>query len=371
MACILLGCDLQSKSYDQQSQKVVKRILEKAGHKVEVLSIGPNFTQIAMGKKSSKGKIAIYMVNGADIGTYKDFAQGIKQGYYHVKHAYFGLQGYINKKTCSCEGAKSVKLSKAHDDNYSSKKYTSDVVGKTTAEVCEMYPQIDYACGSSREELGNNLVKVIGGEASHNSSSENSSTIKEALKDVLYGWDGDAECFIKGDTVYIRKIKSPSTATLSLIEGDNIHADSVIITDVNPSTVNHLTCDFENTILTIKDDYLIKRFGKVSSSVKVDESIKSVDGVKEFLLREWAKIKRDNEHSLECEVKGDSKWQPGWAYVYLPSFNIEDYMYVSKISQDESANGDWGCKLTLVDYPPGFGEPVNKENDESIVEDST
>lgn len=365
MADILLGCDYHSKSYDQQSQKVVKNILEKAGHKVEVLNVGPNHTQTAMGKKKNKGKIAIYMVNGADLQTYKDFAQGIKQGYYHVKYAYFGLQGYINSKTCSCNGARTAKLKKAHDDA-SSDSYTKNLWGMTTSEVCEKYKaQIAYACGATREELGNNLVKIIGGNNTSNSSSKNSSsTIKEALKDVLYGWDGDAECFIKGDTVHIRKIKSPSTAKLSIIEGDNIHADSVNVNDINPSTVNHLTSDFKNTTLTIKDDYLIKRFGKISSSIAIDDSIKKIDDAKDFLLREWAKIKRDNGHSLECKVQGSSKWQPGWCYVYLPSFNIQDYMYISKISQDDQ-DGDWNCKLTLVDYPPGFGEPINKENDET------
>lgn len=364
MANILLGCDKHSTSYDKKSQQVVKKILEKAGHTVEVLDVGPNFTQSAMSKKGSKGKIAIYMVNGVDLQTYKDFAQGIRQGYYHVKYAYFGLQGYINSKTCTCNAAKTVKLKKAHDDA-SSDSYTKDLIGMTTAEVCEKYKNyIAYACGSSREELGNNLVKVIGGENNSSSSKDSGSSIKEALIDVLYGWDGEAECYIREDTVYIHKIPSPSTAKLSLIEGDNIDLGSVNVTDYNPSNINKLTCDFKDYTLTIQDDYLIKRFGTISSSVSVDKSIKKLSDAKEFLQREWNKIKRDNGHSLEVKTKGDSKWKQGlWCRVYLPSFNINDYMYITKVSQEDS--GQWDCNLTLVDYPPSFGEPSQTEQEDS------
>lgn len=369
LSTILLGCDHHSVSYDKQSQKTVADILEKAGHQVEILSVGPNHTQSAMGKKKNKGKVAIYMVNGADLQTYKDFAQGIKQGYYHVKYAYFGLQGYINSKTCSCNGAKTAKLKKAHDDA-SSDSYTRDLWGMTTAEVCEKYKaQIAYACGSSREDLGENLVKVIGGSTnSSNNSSNSSSNCKEALKDVLYNWDGEVECFLRDDTVHIRKIPSPHNATLSLIEGQNIDYDSVSVTDYNPSTVNYLTSSFDGYDLTIQDDYLIKRFGKISSSVSIDSEVTSLKDAKAFLQREWNKLKRDNGHSLEVKTAGDSKWKQGeWCRVYLPSFNIDDYMYIVKVSQDDS--NDWKCNLTLVDYPPGFGKPTNANNEEDSNSD--
>ena len=55
MSNILLGCDRHNPSYDKESQKVVRKILEKAGHTVEVLSVGPNFTQQAMKQKKNKG----------------------------------------------------------------------------------------------------------------------------------------------------------------------------------------------------------------------------------------------------------------------------------------------------------------------------
>lgn len=205
MADIILGCDSHSASYDEETKKTIAKILENAGHTVEILNTGPNYTQTAMQKTSNKGKIAIYLVNGADIATYKDFAVGIQQGYYHVTHAYFGLQGYINGDTCSCEGAKTVKLGKAWDDNYSSDSFRADVVGKTTAEICEMYPEIDYACGSSREELGNHLVSVISGESPNQSKNTDSGDDEEE------GDDKDNFTPHKGQIMQIKPYKEFSS----------------------------------------------------------------------------------------------------------------------------------------------------------------
>lgn len=376
MAEIILGCDKNNVSSDKKHQKTIASLLEKAGHTVKIMSVGPGALQNEMKKKTSKGKIAVFLVNGADLQTYKDAWYGMRPGgYYHTKYCYFGLQGYINQKTCTCEGAKKVKLKKAHDD-HSSKSFTKDIVGMTTAEVMEKYKsRIAYACGSTVKELGENLVSVIGGgtntsSSSSNSNQENYGSIKDALKDVLYGWDGDVECYLRDDTIHIRKIKSPDTATLELIEGKNVNLGSVSVTDVNPSTPNYVYCSFGKYDLSIKDDHLINRFGKISKKVTVPTSVKTLDKAKEFLQREWSKTKRDNGHSLECSTQGNTKWKNGWCRVYLPSFNINDYMYISKVSQDESGNGEWDCRLKLVDYPPGFGEPTTQQNKKSKSSDS-
>lgn len=368
MAEIILGCDLNRKSQDKKHQKEIAKILEKAGHTVKIMPVGPGALQDEMRKKTSKGKIAVFLVNGADLQTYKDAWYGMRPGgYYHTKYCYFGLQGYANKRTMTCHGAKTVKLHKAHDDN-SKVSFTKDIVGMTTHEVMEKYKsRITYACGSTVEELGNNLVQVIGGgtnTTSNKSSSnqENYGTIKEALKDVLYGWDGEVECYIQDDTIHIHKIKSPTSAKLELIEGKNIILDSVSVTDVNPSNLNFVYCNFGDYELSIKDDNLIKRFGKISKKITMPKSIKTLSKAKDVLQMEWSKIKRDNGHVLECKVKGDTKWKTGWCRVYLPSFNINDYMYITKISQDESSSGEWECQLKLTDYPPGFGEPNTQNN---------
>lgn len=362
MASIILGIDLNKESEDRQTQKKIKKVLEKAGHTVTMVDVGPGNLQNLMGKKSSKGKIAVFIVNGADLQTYKDAYVGMKNGYYHTKYCYFGLEGWISPKTCSCNGAKSAKLQKAHDD-YSSSSFTADIVGMTTAEVMEKYKEyIAYACGSSADELANNLVKVMGGENISSSSSTNSATsIKEALKDVLSGWDGDVECFIRDDTVYVQKISDPSTANLSLVESKDIFYDSLTLIDINPSSVNHLKVIFKNQVITVKDDSLIKRFGKISSTIHANDA-KTLKEAQSIARREWAKLHRDNGHKLECKVLGDTKWKVGkWCRVFLPSFGIDDYMYIIKVSQEDD-EGNWVCGLTLVDYPPSLGEPEEDEN---------
>lgn len=273
MASILLGCDNNDVSTDKKTQSVVKSALEKAGHKVKVLDVGSNNTQTAMLKSSSKGKIAIYLVNGADLQTYKDFAQGIKQGYYHVKYAYFGLQGWISPSTCSCKGAKTAKLKRAHDDE-SSPSYTKELVGMTTEQVCNKYKnQINYACGSSRKELADNLVAVIGGKSNTDDSKlskkvSQGGTIREALQKLLTHWDGQVECYIRGDEVHINKVREPEDyCSCVLEEGFNVFSDSVTVTDVNPNTVNYLEVVWKNGTIVIKDEDLINRFGEVRMSV--------------------------------------------------------------------------------------------------------
>ena len=63
-------------------------------------------------------------------------------------------------------------------------------------------------------------------------------------------------------------------------------------------------------------------------------------------------------------VRGHQKWQVGkWCRVYIPSFKIDDYMYIANMSQDDSASDKWKCNLTLVDYPPSFGEPSTGSED--------
>ena len=358
MATIVLGCDKNS-SNDSAYQNTVASILKKAGHKVEKLPIGPNhFAKYSYSKKS-KGKIGIFLIAAGLTAIADAF-----DGNIYFKYCYFGIRSDVSKNLNNENDFKTRTIRKdKHGDCIS--KSCNKLAGKTFIQINEIIKSKCQAVfGTSPENMGDNLVSNIGGETNSSSNSNDSgSTIKEALTDVLYGWDGEAECFIRDDTVYIRKIPSPSKTKLSLVEGDNIDYNSVNVSDYNPSTVNKLSCDFKDYTLSIQDDYLIKRFGTISSTVTVDKTIKKLDDAKEFLQREWNKLKRDNGHVLELKTKGHSKWKQGrWCRVYLPSFGIDDYMYITKVSQDDS--GVWDCNLTLVDYPPSFGEPTTVENDE-------
>ena len=363
-----VGCDNIVGGESSIISKVAS-VLEKAGNTCEKLNVGPNYVQSKGLSSSSKGKVAVFIVGGSDIGTYVDFKKGIENGYYHYKYIWFAFASWTatTDKWITENGLKNTGLVRAHDDNFSRQSDIAPYIGKSADYFFSKNKSImNYVYGQTPEELGK---KILGNNGSSGDRTSGS-TIKEAIKDVLYGWDGDAECFLSDDTVHIRKIKSPSSTTLSLIEGDNIDLNSIHITDVNPSTVNMLTSEFQGNILTIKDEYLIKRFGEIKSSVSIDSSITELSDAKNYLLREWAKIKRNNGHSVECKVQGSSNWKTGWCRVYIPSFNIDDYMYISKISQNDS-KGNWNCNLTLVDYPPGFGKPTNTDNtDENSSEES-
>ena len=356
MATIILGCD-ENNSNDHKVQNTVAKILEKAGHKVTKLKVDSNAFASASYSKKNKGKIGVYLM-AASVFSVADFAYGSTQ----MKYAYFGIRG---------DASPSIKT----ENDFNSKKIKPD---NDCTSICNKlagmsYPEMNKKTknrcqcvfGKTGEEIGNAIVQALGGETGGSSSkSDSTSSIKEAMNDVLYYWDGEAECFLREDTVHIRKIPSPSTATLSLIEGQNIDMGSVNVTDYNPSAVNYLTCSFDDYVLTIQDEYLVKRFGKIPSKVKVGKDIKTLEQAKSFLQREWNKLKRDNGHSLELTTYGHSQWKVGeWCRVYLPSFNINGYMYITKSSQDEGSPGDWNCNLQLVDWPPGFGEPTNKDNE--------
>ena len=365
LSTIVLGCDSNGVN-DKGCRDTVAKLLENAGHKVEKLSIGPGLFANASYSKSSKGKIGIFLIAA---GTFS--IADLYYGNTYFKYAYFGIRGDIPSQKAGREpGFSTLKIGKDPDCT----SVCSKIAGLTFKQMNEkLKDRVHIVGGSTPTEIGNNIVKAMGGNTTDSSSSSDSaSSIKEALKEVLSGWDGDVECFIRDDTIHIQKISDPSTAKLSLIESKDIFYDSVSVTDVNPSTVNHLEVEYKNQIITIEDESLIKRFGKISSTISATDA-NTLKEAQAFAKTEWAKIRRENGHVLECKVLGNTKWKIGqWVRVYLPSFHIDDYMYLSKVSQDDS-DGDWVCNLTLVDYPPSLGEPEAKEesNDESSLEETS
>lgn len=356
MSNVVLGCDDNGVN-DSGCQSTVASILEKAGHTVEKIGIAPGPFADYSYSSSAKGKIGVYLMADS-IVSIADLAFGNT----NFKYAYFIIRGDLGlPRMHTMEHFKNNPIRPDADCT----SVCDKLAGKTYVQMNEIVKnKCQIIFGTTPEEMGNNLVKAMGGETTNTSESTSSSTIKSAICDVMYNWDAEAELFIRDETVHIRKIPSPSKATLSLVEGDNIHLDSINISDYNPSVVNYLTTTFEDYELTIQDELRVKRFGKVPLEVTLDEEIKTLEEAKEFLQREWNKLQRDNGHSLEVSVRGHSKWQVGkWCRVYIPSFGIDDFMYIINMSQDDSASDKWKCNLTLVDYPPSFGEPSSSGED--------
>ena len=107
---------------------------------------------------------------------------------------------------------------------------------------------------------------------------------------------------------------------------------------------------------------------KVVTTGLIDTYEKALD----FAWLMWHKLQRENGRSVQCTTWGSCKWQVGeWVKVYLPSFHIDGYMYVTESSQSND-NGDWTVQLTLVDFPPGWGkEEKEEEEDEDEDDDSS
>lgn len=89
-----------------------------------------------------------------------------------------------------------------------------------------------------------------------------------------------------------------------------------------------------------------------------------------FGLTEVGKAKREDGHTVELKVIGNTNWQMGeWCHVKLPSFNEDSYMFISKCSFETSPDSEFIHSLTLVDYPPSLGKP-SKIDSEGDGEDS-
>lgn len=101
----------------------------------------------------------------------------------------------------------------------------------------------------------------------------------------------------------------------------------------------------------------------------VEVPIDNYEEAMEFATREWHKCQRDDGRQLDCTVQGATNWQVGeWSRVILPSFEIEKYMYIIRASHTND-EGQWSTQLSLVDYPPGWGEEV-QETEEDTGDDT-
>lgn len=85
-----------------------------------------------------------------------------------------------------------------------------------------------------------------------------------------------------------------------------------------------------------------------------------------FGLKEIGRERRKDGHKIECKVIGNKHWEIGeWTRVYIPSFDEDTIMFVSKVNHESGADSEWLTALTLVDYPPslGSGQSNSPSND--------
>lgn len=393
--------------------------------------IGPN--KEALRNSKGSGDTIVFIVGGGAAGcTLASFVKSV-EGKTDYAHAIFGYAGWTSNPHVKEQAARTEKLVREHDCNFFRSWMPSYYEGHTIYTFCEKYSQYVSVCCSdkSAEDLGQKIANGACGKGGDDSEEGGSaSTIKDAIKEVLAYWDAEAECYIRDNKMYIHKIKPPAEGAMqkfrysdgtsnysevTLQSGVNIQQDSVSITDYNPDTVNILTVHSEVLAdIVYRNEKLIERFGEkpeeldavkkvqvveteetpatdtttndtdtvddatltepettTTTTTKTEEvPCETPEEVQAFADREWAKIKRDNGHSIELSPLSLSTWREGWwVKVYIPEFDVDDYMYISKVSQ--SYDGELKTNLTLVDYPPGFGELKEQEtsNDDEATEE--
>lgn len=366
MSTIVLGCDVNAGN-DHEWQDTVASALEKQGHTVEKLSIAPGpFASYSYGENGEHpaGKIGIYIMADS-LFSVADLAfggTGFKYGYFIIR------MDLDRPKMSQPEHFETSPIGNDADCTDICNKLT----GKTYAEmndICKDKCQITW--GRNPQEGAENLIKLMGGEVADKKQNSTGSSIKEALKKAVSKWDGDVEIRLIDDTVHVRKIPDPSTAKITIDEFNHAIYDSITVTDINKDTINKLTLKFKEYELTIQDNTLIKRFGLKKDIVKIDSNIKTLKEAKSFLQREWNKIRRDDGRQVELKLMGNPKLHVGtWVRAYFPSYFIDDYMYISKLSNDEDGSNNWNVSVTLVDYPPSFGAYEEEETTEES-EDAT
>jgi len=351
------------------------KALKEKGHNASNGGVGSNTVQSHGQTSSANGQIGVFICGGVDIQVFWDFVQGIGSYYHYKRFIYvYASDTATTDKWLTCNGAKNTPTVQAWDDNYSGGQ--GDAIGKTVDQYCnEHKDKIWYACGPLGCTFNDVIQNFLKGEGAGDSTDDtkkegtSGSSIKDALKKAVSKWDGDVEVKIVDDTVYVNKIPDPSDTKLVIDEYNHSYYDSITVTDINQDTVNQLITNFGDYELTIKDDVLIKRFGLKPQRIELENTVKTLNDAKKALQREWNKIRRDDGRSVELKLTGNPNIKVGrWVRVYLPSYFIDDYMYISKASHDEDAS-EWNTSITLVDYPPSFGAYV-EETKETETEDT-
>ena len=270
--------------------------LKKAGHNATNGGVGPNTIQSHGQTGSAKGQIGAFICGGVDIQVFWDFVQGIGSYYNYKRFVYvYASDTATSDKWLTCNGAKNTPTVQAHDDNYSGGQ--GDAIGQTVDAYCSKHKdKVDYVCGplgcSFDDVVQNFLNKICGdGSSGDKNKGDDSSggNARECVQKLLKHWDGDVECVIRGQTVYINRVREPEESYSCILEeGVNVFRDSLTITDVNPDTPNYLIVDWTGGQITFRDEKAIIRFG---------EKVKKLTAVRKVVTQVEVPVEDDSSSS--------------------------------------------------------------------------
>ena len=279
MSDYIVGSD-RSGNNDHECIEKICQILRDNGHNAENIGIDPNLESTLTAK--GKGKIGVFMVNGICIGTIHSVTQVVKKG--SLDYIWFAMPQSIapSNDWLSCESLKTRKCPIAHDDHFTKEPARSQLNGNyTVAEYCAENSQYcNYACGKDCEEVANAIINGGSGGGGSGSSSDDKKSeptpmsYLDMIKDLISVWDGDVECKIRQNKMYINKVPSPQPK-LWMIESNNIVSGQAKVTDYNSDTINTLNVKYNdgNNSYTIKDEYLINRFGEVEATIEAEKTV--------------------------------------------------------------------------------------------------
>lgn len=415
MSEVVVGCD-RNDGNDAKVQNAVCDALQKAGHNVEKLAIAPNPFAAYSYSSRATGKIGVFIIAA---GTYSiaDYYYGAAKNGNSFKFAVFAIRGDISSQIAGREPGFSSRPIGADADCPA--RLCANIRGLTFKQMNQkLKDKVKIVGGSSAQEIAKNVVNAIGGGSTEDGGDSSASTIKDAIKEVASFWDGEIEITVDQDTVRVRKIPEPERDHLenNIIEGINVHLNSISVQDYHPDTINILKVHWPGgDDIVLSDKALISRFGekpKETDAVKrivkednVDSSstttpstdaetatddttspedsgettspstsyeevpCETYDEALSFANLEWAKIRRNNGYEIELKVIGDYHYKPGWVYVKLYSYPTDMWMYIKAVNHEISENGEFNTNLTLVDYPPSLGEWNEDSNEEELDEE--
>lgn len=285
MSHYIVGSDKSGKSDNDCIEKVCQ-ILRDNGHTADNIGVTPNLE--SQFRSKGKGCIGVFLVNGICMGTFDSVMSVVKGGL--MDYIIFGItKSYYGGGLKLPEELSSKKVPIAHDDNFTKEPRRSQLDGKyTVKEFCDENNQyINYAYGDDCEQVAQSILQGGGGAGGSGTGSETTSDDKEPtpvsylemIKDLISVWDGDVECKIRQDKMYINKVTQPKPQ-LWIVDGNNVVSGSAKVQDYNSDTINTLNVEYANhsNTITITDDYLINRFGPVEETIEAVKTVTNYGG---------------------------------------------------------------------------------------------
>ena len=146
------------------------------------------------------------------------------------------------------------------------------------------------------------------------------------------------------------------------------------MTDLSTTTTSTNTVSTENQASTESSSSSSSdSSSNITSTTTKEVPIVNYEEALAWGMRQLGKQRRKSGHQIELKVIGHMDYRVGeWIRVYMPTYNEDCFMFISKCSVEASADEEFITSLTLVDYPPSLGAgKMESESDSSDDNSST